>query len=315
MATTNRDPRQIALFIGNNEYQKAALSCCVNDAHDLSNKFCSMGFTVTVNTDCNYRRMRETIDDFTDQISPDDLVVFFFAGHGLQWNDQNYLMPIDANEITVKEDLKERAINAQSTLESMSKKKPYAVVFLFDCCREYCTENEALLTSRTRGGAPPRSGLGTMKASAGSLVAFPCAPGCTTEDVSQNHRNGLFTFHLLQHIAQPNTSIENILCHVFDGVEKETKGAQTPYRVSSFRYPNISFNIVDKNFGKYILSLVGRYYVSCSFVLYLTLEAVPTNELNYVRDTPYMQKKKSKINLGNSSLYNYFIIECTAYFR
>jgi uncharacterized caspase-like protein len=257
MATANVNRKKLALFIGNNAYETGeALKCCANDAHDLSNKFRSMGFTVTVETDVKFFKMREVIDNFVDQISPNDLVVFFFAGHGLQWNDQNYLMPIDTNRITKKEHLKDRAIHAQSTLNLMSAMEPYAIVFLLDCCRDYCIENEALRGSRTRGGAPPHSGLANMSAPAGSLVAFACAPGDTTDDVASNGRNGLFTFHLLEHIAKPNESIEDILCDVCDGVITETDGAQIPHRVSSFRYRNISFNAVDVNFGKHILSVV-----------------------------------------------------------
>jgi uncharacterized caspase-like protein len=266
MATANRNRRKLALFIGNNEYQNCALNCCVNDADDLSNKFRSMGFSVTVEKNAKFSKMREIIDEFADQISPDDLVVFFFAGHGLQWNDQNYLMPIDTNRITKKEHLKDRAINAQSTLNTMSAMEPYAIIFLLDCCRDYCIENEALRSARTRGGAPLNSGLAPMRAPAGSLVAFACAPGDTTDDVAENDRNGLFTFHLLEHIAKPNTSIEDILCDVCDGVVSETDGAQIPHRVSSFRYRNISFNTVDENLGKYILSLIRfiSNFRSCS---------------------------------------------------
>jgi uncharacterized caspase-like protein len=211
-----------------------------------------MGFTITVETNVNFFKMRQTIDDFADQISSNDLVVFFFAGHGLQWNDQNYLLPIDTNRITKKEHLKDRAINAQSTLNLMSAMEPYAIVFILDCCRDYCIKNEALRGAGTRGGSLPQTGLANMSAPAGSLVAFACAPGETTEDVASNGLNGLFTFHLLEHIAKPNVSVEDILCDVCNGVVTETDGRQTPHRVSSFRYRNISLHTVDVHFGKHI---------------------------------------------------------------
>ena len=204
-------------------------------------------FSVTVATDLDFYEMRKVIDNFIDRISPNDLVVFFFAGHGLQWNDQNYLMPIDTNRIIKKEHLKDRAINAQSTLDMISAMEPYAIVFLLDCCRDYCIKNEALRSARTRGGGSLNSGLVGMFAPAGSLIAYACAAGDTTEDVAKNGRNGLFTFHLLEHIAKPNLSIENILCDVCNGVVTETNGAQVPHRVSSFRYHNISFNTIEVN--------------------------------------------------------------------
>jgi len=257
MATANANRKKLALFIGNNAYKKGeVLQCCINDARDLSNKFYSMGFNTTVETDADFFKMRKTIDDFADGISPNDLVVFFFAGHGLQWNDQNYLIPIDNNRINMKLHLKDRAINAQSTLDLMSAMEPYVIVFILDCCRDYCIKNEALRGARTRGGPPPPTGLAYMSAPAGSLVAFACKPGETTEDVASNGRNGVFTFHLLEHIAKPNVSIDEILSKVCNGVRIETKGRQTPQRLSSFEHPNISLNTIDVHFGKHILSLV-----------------------------------------------------------
>ena len=253
MATANRNRNKLALLIGNNAYETGdVLKCCTNDAHDLSNKLRSIGFTTTVETDGDFFTMRKTIDDFADRISSNDLVVFFFAGHGLQWNDQNYLLPIDTNRIFMKEHLWDRAINAQCTLNLMSAMNPYAIVFILDCCRGYWIKNEALRGARTRNGSLPQTGLANMSAVVGSLVAFACAPGETAEDVASNGRNGLFTFHLLEHIAKPNVSVEDILCDVCNAVVTETNGGQTPHRVSSFRYRNISLNTVDVHFGKHI---------------------------------------------------------------
>ncbi len=89
-----------------------------------------------------------------------------------------------------------------------------------------------------------------MFAPTGSLVAFVCTPEDTTEDVAKNGRNGLFTFHLLEHIAKPNVSIEDILCDVCNGVVIDTDGGEISHRVSSFRYRNILLNTVDVDSSK-----------------------------------------------------------------
>jgi uncharacterized caspase-like protein len=211
-----------------------------------------MGFDTTVVNDADFSKMQETIKNFVKQISSTDLVVFFFAGHGVQWNHQNYLLPIDAHKITKKNALKKRAINAQITLSFISEKMPYAIVFFLDCCRDYWTENKALRGAGTRSGLLPQIGLANMSVPVGSLVAFACEPGKTTKDVASNNHNGLFTFHLLKHVAKPNTSIEDILCDVCDGIQIDTNGAQIPHRISSFRYRNISFNSVHAQSGKHI---------------------------------------------------------------
>ncbi|CAF1327468.1 unnamed protein product [Adineta steineri] len=188
--------------------------------------------------------MRRTIDDFTDSISENDLVVFFFAGHGTQWNDQNYLLPVDNNRIITKEHLKTRAINAQHTLDHISSKNPAATIFLLDCCRNYVIKNEALLDSQTRGSSESPTGLTKMEVQRDSIIVFACAPGKLAMDVAKNGRNGLFTFHLLQHIAQPNVDIEMLMRDVSKGVSNESNGNQKPHRVSSIESRHLSLNTV-----------------------------------------------------------------------
>ncbi|CAF2727351.1 unnamed protein product [Rotaria sp. Silwood2] len=179
-----------------------------------------------------------------------DLVVFFFAGHGTQWNDQNYLLPIDSDRIKTKEHLKTRAINAQDTLELMSNNNPAATIFLLDCCRDYCVKNEALLGPRTRGASASPTGLTSMEAVGDSIIVFACAPGKLAQDVARNGRNGLFTFHLLQHIAKPNADIEILMRDVCKGVSNESKGNQKPHRVSSIQSQHISLTTVGTKIGR-----------------------------------------------------------------
>src|SRR5271163_3484009 len=114
-----------ALLIGNNAYKQGhKLRCCINDANDLGNKLCEIHFQVTVGTDLTYEQMDVMIEDFVNNICSDDLVVFFFAGHGTQWNDQNFLIPIDDDQIKDRKYIKHRAINAQHTLEKIMDRRP-----------------------------------------------------------------------------------------------------------------------------------------------------------------------------------------------
>jgi hypothetical protein len=70
-------------------------------------------------------------------VESNDFIIFFFAGHGIQWGDQNFLLPCDNNKITTGEDMQRYAINAQSTVDGIAEKNPYLVLFLLDCCRNY----------------------------------------------------------------------------------------------------------------------------------------------------------------------------------
>lgn len=121
----------------------------------------------------------------------------------------------------------------------MMVQKPLAVIFLLDCCRSYCMINEALTRGESRS-----DGLSAMADVRGSLIAFACAPNKTASDGSDNHRNGIFTAHLLKHITEPNTTIEKIMTKVCDGVVNESKHEQWPFRVSSLRQ-DIYLNLQD----------------------------------------------------------------------
>ena len=220
-----------ALLIGNNTYKrKIPLQYCVNDANDLGNKLRSIKFEVTICFNLTCEQMDEKIEHFANEIQQGDLVLFFFAGHGYQWNDQNFLIPIDDDRIKTHVYIKHRAINAQFTLERIMKRLPSAAIFLLDCCRSYLLPNEAV--SR---GSSDSGGLSTMRAVAGSLIAFACDTDKTVQDGSLNGRNSIFTAHLLEHIAQPNITVDEIMCDVCDGVMKESNDDQCPFRVSSLR--------------------------------------------------------------------------------
>jgi hypothetical protein len=74
-----------------------------------------------------------------------------------------------------------------------------------------------------------------MKAFAGSVIAFACAPGTVAKDKAINGRNGVFTYHLLQHITKPGENILLMMADVTNGVANETKETQIPYVTSVLR--------------------------------------------------------------------------------
>jgi uncharacterized caspase-like protein len=232
----------VALIIGNSNYEKSPLRNCVNDANDLSGKLREIGFRVTQKTNLNSEQMERETDDFPDIIEPGDFVFFHFAGHGIQWEDQNYLIPCDDKNIQGTYDLKYRAINAQRLLERLSSKNPYVIIFFLDCCRNY--------TAPSMARSLPIAGLVQMSAPAGSVIAFACAPGKTASDGAASGRNGIFTKHILRHIAKPGEEVLMLLVDITKGVSNETNGAQEPYVTSSLKEHNIWF-VPPTNNSKY----------------------------------------------------------------
>ncbi|CAF4645332.1 unnamed protein product [Rotaria socialis] len=221
--------RRIALVIGNNKYKQLPLDSCLNDANDLSKTLKSIGFLVTTETDLNCEEMDGELEKFVESIISDDLVLFFFSGHGVQRDDQNYLIPCDNDRIRGPSDLKYRAINAQRFLDLMSDKNPFVIVYLLDCCRTYWLPN----MPKSRSLSSSSIGLAAMSAKAGTLIAFACAPGAVATDKTENGRNGMFTYHLLQNITRPEEEIMMLLIDVTNGVVKDTKGKQIPYITSA----------------------------------------------------------------------------------
>jgi uncharacterized caspase-like protein len=220
-----------ALLIGNNKYTHGGqLRYCVNDANDLAEKLRNIHFQITIGTDLTYKKMDLMVERFLDTICPDDLVLFFFSGHGHQWEGHNYLMPIDDHRIDAPNMIKHRSIDVQITLERIINRHSSVAIFLLDCCRSYLVPNEI----QTKG--PNKIvGLSSMGAVAGSLVAFACDAGKTVVDGSANQRNGIFTAHLIEHIARSNLTVEELMVDVCDGVMKESDDDQCPFRVSSLR--------------------------------------------------------------------------------
>ncbi|CAF3485331.1 unnamed protein product [Rotaria socialis] len=229
--------RKRALVIGVSQYEDGSnLSNPRNDANDMANALEKIGFMVMKGINLKSDEMDANISSFVQSIQGTDMALFYFAGHGCQWEDQNFLIPSDNTNLSGP-NIKRRAINAQHVLEQITKRNPYVAIFLLDCCRNYHLRHPQL----SRG--EQNRGLTAMYASSGSLVAFACAPGQTASDGSG--KNGLFTKHLLQHITTPNEDIQMLLRDVSDGVEQESSGQQIPYQNSSLRRRNIYINAAD----------------------------------------------------------------------
>jgi uncharacterized caspase-like protein len=242
--------RRLALVIGNNDYSKNELQNCVNDATKLAETLEGVSYTVSLQLNLKSDQMYKCIKTFAKSIQSNDLIIFFFAGHGVQWGDQNFLLPCNNDEIEDGSDMQRIAINAQAMVDQMADMNPHAVIVLLDCCREYWVPS-----SIARGTDQSVGGLHEMEAPPGTLIAFACAPGKTTPDRSLNSENGIFTKYLLEHIKTPGIDVEIILRRVAKDVAKETNKKQQPFRVTSI----IEEGVYIVPPGKCLLSL----FLSC----------------------------------------------------
>jgi uncharacterized caspase-like protein len=221
--------RKLALIIGNNDYSNGPLKNCVNDATCLAHvlkqvKNCQVELKKNLKSDDMY----ECIKDFTASINGNDFVIFFFAGHGMQWGDQNFLLPCDNAKIKSGNDMQRYAINAQEVVNKMAEMNPHIVLFLLDCCRSYWMPEQ----SSNRGTNQQALRLQQMKAPRQTLIAFACAAGEVVSDQYEASTNGLFTKYLIKHITTPGVHIETVLLKVAKDVATNTHDLQRLNRVS-----------------------------------------------------------------------------------
>jgi uncharacterized caspase-like protein len=223
--------RKLALIIGNNDYSTKPLTNCVNDATCLADVLRRVpNCQVELKTNMKSEDMYDCIRDFTASIKHNDFIIFFFAGHGVQWGDQNFLLPCNNHKIRSGDDMYFYAINAQKIVDEMAKMNPHIVLFLLDCCRSYWMPPK---TSDARGPDQQVVGLQQMKAPRQTLIAFACAAGEVVSDLSSTSGNGLFTKYLIKHLTTPGVHIETILLRVTKDVVTETNDSQRPLRVSN----------------------------------------------------------------------------------
>ncbi|CAM4837588.1 unnamed protein product [Rotaria magnacalcarata] len=150
--------------------------------------------------------------------------------------------------------LKKNAINAQDILNKLSDRKPYVIIFLLDCCRQYFLRNTDLNARALNANESRSVGLTPMH-KAGSLVAFACTPGTLVDDKPEE-QNSLFMEHLVKHLATPNEDIANVLRDVTNGVMDDSDSKQIPFINVQLRHKNIylyeqadgfsTANVVDK---------------------------------------------------------------------
>jgi len=234
---TTTTGKQLALVIGNSQYEFSQLANPKNDATDIAGVLRQMGFEVILKKDLNQVAMGKAIRQFSTRLSRQPGVgLFYFAGHGTQVDGQNYLFPIDNNKIGDKHDLASYAINVNAhVLARMEEANNQLNVVILDACRD----NPFRGFKRSLGRGMGR-GLAKVESSRGTIIAFATAPGDTASDVSIGKRNGLFTKYLLNGLkkAQKNHQrIDDMFMEVSNGVIQESGNDQVPWYSASLRKP------------------------------------------------------------------------------
>ncbi|MEZ5428579.1 MAG: caspase domain-containing protein [Pyrinomonadaceae bacterium] len=218
------DPTEIrtALVIGNAAYANSPLKNPINDATDIAAALRDTGFEVIYKTNLNQTEMKRAIREFGTKLRTKGGVgLFYFAGHGIQVNGTNYLVPISAT-FNSEEEVEYEAVDAGFVLAQMEASQNPMNIVILDACRN---------NPFSRSFRSQSQGLAQMDAPSGTIIAYATAPGSVASDGPG--RNGLYTQELLKNIRTSNLGIEEVFKRVRISVLSSTEGKQTPWESSS----------------------------------------------------------------------------------
>jgi len=213
--------RRIALVIGNGSYTKVPLVNPVNDANDISDALEKCDFTVMKAIDVDRKKMRGAIRKFGEEINKGAVGLFYYAGHGIQVDGENYLIPI-GTEVYNEDEVKDECLMVSSVLRKMESAGNRLNIIILDACRDNPFGRSFRSSNR---------GLAKMDAPTGSILAYSTSPGSVAADGTD--RNGLYTSKLLKHIMTPGLEIGRLFRKVRIDVIKDSGERQVPWESSS----------------------------------------------------------------------------------
>lgn len=216
--------KRVALVVGNSAYQNAPrLPNPANDAAAMGDLFRKAGFDVIPGNDLGYLELLRALKSFADRARNADIAVVFFAGHGIEAEGMNYLIPTDAKLLN-EGDAQDEAFPLSRVIASVEPAKRLRLIIL-DACRDNPFQRTM---KRTYASRAISVGLAAIpEPSRNTLIAYAAKAGSTASDGAQRHSP--FTTALLKHLTTPGLDLRIALGRVRDEVMQVTGDAQEPY--------------------------------------------------------------------------------------
>ncbi len=223
-----RAETRVALVIGNGTYPSGPLGSPKDDAKAIEAKLKKLGFEVTRKTDLDREQLFGAIRAFGDRLQQGDTVaLFYYSGHGMQINNHNYMIPIDA-DIRTDLDVAHYAVPLEDVLARINHGKSNPNIVILDACRNNPFEKRYKSTS---------DGLARVDAPPSTLTVFAAAPGQVASAASGGSLSS-FTASLVEHIDKPYPSAISMFQAVQNDVYKRSGREQKPYLDLSPGVPN-----------------------------------------------------------------------------
>ena len=226
------ESKRVALVVGNARYTGVpVLVNTLNDAEDICKTLRELKFEVICAKDLrNRREFKRTVQDFTGKLGPGTAGLFYYAGHGLQIDGENYLVPTEA-PIEKKEDVEDETISMRYVMTALEEARSDFNLIILDACRN-SPFTRGFTRSTGRGLAP------VSETPTGSLVLYSTAANDTASDGPSGQRNSPFTKHLLANMKVPGLTVEALVKKVSAGVQADTQKLtgkrQVPFSYGSF---------------------------------------------------------------------------------
>src|SRR5216683_913423 len=220
--------RRFALVIGNSEYKAGRLPTAANDAGLIAETLRTAGFDVAGARDLDQDTLRRSIREFLDKVSaagPQAVSFIYLAGYGLQFEGENYIVPIDAS-IRRDEDIPIEAIRISDFTRPLAGTPGAVKLFVVDAARQH---------PFTPAGAPLASGLALVEPDPGMLIAFNAAPGSIASIESGPY--GAFAQALAEMIGTGGLGLDDLFARLRLRVNEKTNGIAVPWYASKITQP------------------------------------------------------------------------------
>ena len=223
LPTTLLAEQRVALVIGNAQYAHAPrLANPLNDAADIGEALARLGFAVTKLENADYATLRQGLLAFTRAASASEVAVVFYAGHGIEVDQRNFLVPVDAR-LTSDQDVEYEAVPLELVTRSVARASGLRLVVL-DACRE---NPFAVAMQRSGATRSVGRGLARVEPAGETLVAYASKEGTVAAD--GEGRNSPYSTALLAHLEEPGLEVGLMFRKVRDAVLAATGGRQEPF--------------------------------------------------------------------------------------
>ncbi len=249
-AAPQEEGKRIALIVGNDAYSIKPLRNAVNDARAMDKALQSSGFRTILVENASKDQMDDALGGFADSLGPDDVALFFYAGHALQIDNENFLVPVNFKAANGIAQTKTRCFSLTQFFDELKRARARVKIVVLDSCRSNPVAESNSLGS---GLAQPTN------AGKETYIAFSTGPNQVAAD-NPDGRNSWFTEALADALSQKGLTIDinEVFNRVRKRVQTETEGRQTPWSTSSLT-GNFYFHAPDASSAENDPTLLERW--------------------------------------------------------